>query len=103
VSRIVTGKFRLEVEPVDLGAVLDAALDSVRPMADAREVVVQPRRADGPCRLPGDAARLQQVCWNLLTNAIKFTPRGGHIEARVEQDEAAVTLSVRDDGEGIAA
>src|SRR5581483_5340115 len=85
VSRIVTGKLRLEVRPVDVVAVVDAAIDVVRPAADAKGIQLE-RVLDsevGP--VAGDAARLQQVVWNLLSNAVKFTPRGGHVQIVLER------------------
>jgi PAS domain S-box-containing protein len=102
ISRIVTGKLRLDVRPVDLVAVIEAALDAVRPAADAKGIALQavldPRA--GP--LVADADRLQQVVWNLLSNAIKFTPGGGHVEVRLEPRDGAVDIVVSDTGQGIS-
>jgi len=101
VSRIVSGKFRLDVRPLDLPRVIEAALQSARPAADAKrlrvDVVVDPNA--GP--VSGDAERLQQVVWNLLSNAVKHTPRGGHVQVRLERINSHVELSVSDDGDGI--
>ena len=102
ISRIVTGKLRIDARPVDLAAVAEAALDAVRPAADARrlEVVVECDHTAGP--VTGDPARLQQVVWNLLTNAVKFTPERGRIELRVARVGDHAQVSVHDDGIGIA-
>ncbi len=101
VSRIVTGKFHLSLGPVRLFDVIDAAADSLRPAARARdirlELAVDP--AAGP--VLGDASRLQQVIWNLLSNAIRFAPAGGQVQVRVEDAGSYVELSVADDGPGI--
>jgi PAS domain S-box-containing protein len=102
VSRIVTGKLTLEVEPVDLVTVVGAALESLRPSAEAKRIHLHVDvEADLP-ELAGDPGRLQQVVWNLLSNGVKFTPAGGTvaISARVVGPE--VRLEVRDTGAGIA-
>ncbi|MBI1735923.1 MAG: GAF domain-containing protein [Candidatus Rokubacteria bacterium] len=102
ISRIVTGKLRIEARPVDLAAVAEAALDAVRPAADARriELVVHCDHHAGP--VTGDPGRLQQVVWNLLSNAVKFTPEGGRIELRVARAGDHAQVIVRDNGIGIA-
>jgi PAS domain S-box-containing protein len=103
VSRIISGKLRLDVQAVDLPAVIDTALSAVRPAADAREIrlhhVVDPQA--GP--VSGDPARLQQIVWNLLSNAVKFTPKGGRVELIVQRVESQVQISVSDSGMGIPA
>jgi signal transduction histidine kinase len=103
VSRIVTGKLRLEIHDVDLRDVLDAALASLHPAAEAKSLCIE--TAVDPTLLPvrGDPQRLQQVLWNLLANAVKFTPAGGHVWVEILRGGAAVEIVVRDDGEGIAA
>jgi PAS domain S-box-containing protein len=100
-SRIVSGKLRLDVQPVDLSAVVDAALDTVQPAADAKGIRLT--RAVDPLLglVSGDPNRLQQVVWNLLTNAIKFTPKGGRVEVALAREGAQVELSVSDNGQGI--
>ncbi|MFP5287595.1 MAG: response regulator [Thermoanaerobaculia bacterium] len=104
VSRIITGKLRLELKPVDLSRLIDAALDSVRPAADAKGIrilVTLDRGIRGIGPLVGDPDRLQQVVWNLLSNAIKFTPQGGSVEVRLGQREGQAEIAVRDTGAGI--
>ncbi|HYH45913.1 MAG TPA: ATP-binding protein, partial [Thermoanaerobaculia bacterium] len=101
ISRIVSGKLRLDVQPVDLAAVVEAAVQSTLPAAEAKAIrlhkVIDPRA--GP--VSGDPARLQQVLWNLLTNALKFTPRGGQVQVRLERVNSHVELNVTDTGQGI--
>jgi PAS domain S-box-containing protein len=102
-ARIVRGQLRLDVRPVELAPVIEAAIDTVRPAAAAREIeiasVLEPRA--GP--VPGDPGRLQQITWNLLTNAIKFTPPGGRVEVRLAHCGDHVELVVKDTGSGIPA
>ncbi|WP_158625125.1 hybrid sensor histidine kinase/response regulator [Corallococcus terminator] len=102
VSRIVSGKLKLDVEPVNLSTVVQQALDSVRPAADARGVHVQ-ATVDSSGSVMGDPQRLQQVVWNLLSNAVKFTSRGGHVRLVVERRDSLVELTVEDTGQGIPA
>ncbi|HEX5660594.1 MAG TPA: PAS domain-containing protein [Polyangiales bacterium] len=101
-SRIVAGKLRLDVQPVDLREVIRAALESVAPAAEARSVRVQTVLDShaGPVR--GDPARLQQIVWNLLANAIKFTPKGGRVTVALERISSHVEISISDSGIGIA-
>jgi signal transduction histidine kinase/ActR/RegA family two-component response regulator len=100
-NRIISGKVRLEVQPSDLASVVEAALESVRPSAEAKSlalrVVVDP--AAGP--VIGDPNRLQQVVWNLLTNAVKFTPRGGSVDVQLRRVDSQLEVIVRDTGIGI--
>ena len=100
VSRIAAGKMHLEIQPLDLGTVVDDAVDMVRPAAEAKgvELRVHPE-AVLPVR--GDAARLKQVFWNLLSNAIKFTPAGGRVDIAVRTRDGAAEVAVRDSGQGI--
>ena len=100
VSRIVSGKLRLEMRPVDVREVIEEAVDTVRPTADARGVTLAVAIGNvGP--VSGDAQRLQQIAWNLLSNSIKFTPRGGIVTVRAEQIGATVRIVVTDTGQGI--
>ena len=102
VSRIISGKMRLDVQPTDLAAVIDAAVEAIRPAAEAKQI--QLRRVLDPFAGPvtGDPARLQQVVWNLLSNAVKFTPKGGQAEVRLERVNSHVEILVADTGAGIA-
>lgn len=100
VSRIITGNMRLEVHPVDLKTVVEAALDSVRPAAAAKELRLH-AVLDSEGMILGAAGRLQQVVWNLLMNAVKFTPKGGRIEVALRRVNSQVELVVSDTGEGI--
>jgi PAS domain S-box-containing protein len=100
-ARIVTGKLRIEPILVDLAPVLESALDTVRPAAEAKGVALIADFGMQPEEVIGDPARLQQVVWNLLTNAIKFTSEGGRIELRMEDDSDHVRITVRDTGRGI--
>src|SRR5271166_4375587 len=101
-SRIISGKIRLDVQRVDLPAVLNESIETLRAMAEAKgvrlQVVVDPFA--GP--ISGDPSRLQQVFWNLLNNAIKFTPKGGKVRVVLERVNSHVEVSVIDTGEGIA-
>ena len=100
-SRIMAGKMRIEAAPVDVRAVADAAIATVRPAAAAKNIeILTSYPPDVPAVL-GDGARLQQVIWNLVTNAIKFTERGGTVIVRVACDESTVSISIRDTGMGI--
>jgi PAS domain S-box-containing protein len=103
VSRIVAGRLRLNVEPVDLPAILNEAVATVRPAADAKglrvETVIEPVATP----VSGDADRLQQIVWNLLSNAIKFTPRGGKVQLRLSRVNSHIEVTVSDTGRGISA
>ncbi len=100
-SRIMSGKLRLSMDAVDLTTVLAAAIDAVRPAADAKHIAILSSAGPGALTVSGDAARLQQVLWNLLSNAVKFTPRGGRVEVRAVTVATSVHVSVSDTGEGI--
>jgi len=102
VSRIVAGKLRLDVRPTDPGTFIDAAVEAVRPAADAKGVHVQKVIDSAAIAVPGDPARLQQVVWNLLSNAIKFTPRDGHVQVRLERVNSHIEIVVSDTGQGIS-
>jgi CheY-like chemotaxis protein len=103
VSRIITGKVRLDVRPLELCVVVEAALDAVRPAAEARGVRLHKILDPLPAPVTGDGARLQQVVWNLLSNAIKFTNRGGRVEVTVRRVNSHVEIVVADTGAGISA
>ena len=101
-NRIISGKLRLEVQSVDLPLVIESALETVRPAADAKGIHLRKRIGRHTGRISGDPARLQQVIWNLLSNAIKFTPREGTVEISLTPRNSQVQLKVTDSGEGIA-
>jgi PAS domain S-box-containing protein len=103
VSRIVTGKLRLDVKPANLSTIVGDAIEVVRPAADAKRVSIVVERLDEPALLVGDATRLQQVVWNLLSNAVKFTDSGGHVFVQLDQAGSNFHLKVRDTGKGIEA
>ncbi len=101
VSRVITGKLQLNLHPVDLVTLVDAALDAVRPAIEAKEIQIE-TIIDASLRVIfGDADRLQQVIWNLLSNAAKFTPNGGRVEISVSQTTGHVQIQVKDSGPGI--
>ena len=102
VSRIVAGKLRLSLQPVDLREVIVDAADTVSQDARARDVRLTVPETRDPIEVHGDAARLQQVIWNLLSNAIKFTPPGGEVRVAVDPGDHQVTVRVCDTGVGIA-
>src|SRR4029079_7390782 len=86
VSRVITGKLQLHLGPVDLISVVHAALDAVRPALEAKDIRIETEVPDGLKVIAGDGDRLQQVVWNLLSNASKFTPVGGTVGVRISQD-----------------
>jgi PAS domain S-box-containing protein len=102
VSRIVAGRFRIEVASVDLARVVAAAVATVEPTATARRIELTTRADPRTGPVLGDANRLQQAVWNLLANAVKFTPVGGHVDVIIEQAEGRACILVRDTGAGIA-
>lgn len=102
VSRIITGKLRMDVRPADPDSFIDAAVDAVRPAAEAKGVRIQKVTDTGTVSIPGDPVRLQQVVWNLLANAIKFTPRGGRVQIRSERVNSHLEIIVSDTGSGIS-
>ncbi|MBI2216237.1 MAG: hybrid sensor histidine kinase/response regulator [Candidatus Rokubacteria bacterium] len=102
VSRIVNGKLPLDVRPLDLGAVIAAAIDGVRDAADAKGVVIGTSIDSEATAVAGDAHRLQQVVWNLLSNAVKFTAPEGRVDVRLENHGQEVAIVVADTGIGIA-
>jgi len=102
VSRVISGKMRLDVRPLELTAVVEQALDAVRPAADAKEVRLQSVLDPRAGVVAGDPDRLRQVTWNLLMNAVKFTPNGGRVQARLQRAASHVEIVVSDTGRGIA-
>ncbi|WP_437503243.1 ATP-binding protein [Sorangium sp. So ce1099] len=102
VSRIITGKLRLNTVAVDLAAVVEAAVDTIAPTARAKEIELCVELGEGLGRVSGDPDRLQQVMWNLLSNAVKFTPKRGRVTVRVERSDSQVAIVVMDNGKGIA-
>jgi len=102
VSRIISGKLRLDMRTVDLISIVNAAIDSIRPAADAKGILLQTMLDPTAGPISGDADRLQQVVWNLLTNAVKFTPKGGRIQVKVQRIDSHVEIVVSDSGVGIS-
>jgi signal transduction histidine kinase/ActR/RegA family two-component response regulator len=102
-NRIVSGKIRLEVQRLDLVAVIEAALDSVRPSAEAKGIAVRTTLDTRGGQVFGDPGRLQQVIWNVLSNAVKFTPKGGKIDVLLQRVSSHVEITVSDTGSGISA
>ena len=102
VSRIISGKVRLDIQRVDLAPIVQSALDTVRPAADAKGVrliaIADPRTP----AVSGDPERLQQILWNVLSNAVKFTERGGQVQVRLEQVNSHIEITVTDTGTGIS-
>ena len=101
VSRMSVGKMRLDVRQVDLPAVIEHALDAVRPAAEAKGIRLQPVLDPRAGPVVGDPDRLQQVAWNLLMNAVKFTPKGGRVQLYLQRVNSHVEIVVSDDGPGI--
>lgn len=101
VSRVITGKLQLNLGPVDLITVVDAALDAVRPAMEAKEIKIETIIGANLRLVSGDGDRLQQVVWNVLSNAAKFTPAGGRVEISVGQTVTHVQIQVKDSGPGI--
>jgi signal transduction histidine kinase len=102
VSRIVAGKLRMELGPIELGPLVQACVEEMRPAAAAKGVEVEASIA-ADTALGGDARRLQQVARNLLSNALKFTPRGGRISVEITREDESLALKVSDTGKGIPA
>jgi CheY-like chemotaxis protein len=102
-SAMSAAGLRLTVTRVDLRDLVDGAVETIRPAADAKGIRIATVIADGIDEIAGDPGRLRQVLWNLLSNAVKFTPAGGDVEIRVTQDPSGIEITVRDSGPGIAA
>jgi PAS domain S-box-containing protein len=103
VSRIITGNLRLDVRQIDPGSFIEAAIEALRPAAEAKDVRIQKLMDTGVATVAGDPARLQQVVWNLLSNAIKFTPKGGRVQVRLERVNSRIEITISDTGGGIKA
>ena len=101
-ARIVSGKLRLDLQPVDLVSVIMSAVDVVTPAARARGVALGTSLDPAMAQLHGDQARLQQIVWNLLSNAVKFTDAGGRVQVELSYDARYAAIAVRDTGRGIA-
>jgi len=101
-SRIISGKLRLEVQTVDLTPLLQAAIETVRPSAEAKAIRIDPVLDPLAGPIKGDPARIQQIFWNLLSNAVKFTPKGGKIQVHLRRINSHIEISVSDNGQGIA-
>ncbi|HEV7683637.1 MAG TPA: MASE1 domain-containing protein [Pyrinomonadaceae bacterium] len=102
VSRIVSGKLQFDLRPVDMTKVVEAAVDSMRPSADAKNIGVRMHVSANVAPVSGDFNRLQQVVWNLLTNAVKFSPTGTEIDVQLSPVAEDVQIEVRDRGQGIS-
>ena len=102
VSRIITGNLKLEVHPLNIAPVVSAAIDALRPAAAAKGILVETKLDPKRCLVSGDPNRLRQVIWNLLMNAIKFTPRGGKVSLHLKCVPGGARLTVADTGDGIS-
>jgi len=103
VSRIISGKFQLDPRPVQLSQVVQAAVEAIRPTADTRQIKITTKISPHLGPVAGDAVRLQQVVWNLVSNAVKFSSVGGEVEVDVSGNSSEIQIVVRDSGEGIPA
>ena len=102
VSRIISGKVRMNIQPVELAAIVRDALETVRPAADAKKVQIEMSVDPQATMVSGDPERLQQIIWNVVSNAVKFTGSGGRVEVRLSQVDSRVHVTVQDTGIGIA-
>jgi signal transduction histidine kinase len=102
VSRVITGSFRLNIGAVDLATVINAAIDSLQLASEAKNIQVVVTLDPSARHISGDSSRLQQVVWNLVSNAIKFTPSDGRIEVRLERADSDAQIQVSDTGQGIS-
>ena len=102
ISRIVSGRLRLDVRAIELAPIIEAALDVVRPAAEAKAIELHAEFGREPGEVSGDPTRLQQVIWNLLSNAVKFTPDGGRVTVQLARINGQVEINITDNGAGIA-
>lgn len=102
VSRIITGKLQIEPRRVDLCSVIEAAIDGVRPSFEAKNIQFETVMDSAACLVSGDANRLQQIFWNLFSNAVKFTPEGGNVRVQVTSSGPRISVAVSDSGIGIS-
>jgi Signal transduction histidine kinase len=102
-SRIISGKLRLTVGPVDLHPVIEAAIEAMQPAVEAKRIRLQVILDSNVGMISGDPDRLQQVVWNLISNAVKFTPKGGRVQVRLQRINSHVDLAVSDTGQGVSA
>jgi signal transduction histidine kinase/ActR/RegA family two-component response regulator len=101
-ARIISGKLRIEVGPVDLVEVIEEAIRTIYPAADAKGITIKTDLNPKVGQITGDGQRLQQVVWNLLSNAVKFTPTGGQVETKLERVDPHICITVSDTGKGIS-
>ena len=101
VSRIITGKLQIERTSVDLSKVIESAFESIRPSAEAKSICFNTDFDGCRCRVLGDSTRLQQIFWNLFSNAVKFTPKGGQVNVSVSSVDSRINVAVTDTGIGI--
>ena len=94
VSRVITGNMRLEVQPLNVSTVLEAALDTVRPAATSKRIRLESALDPRAGPIMGDPGRLQQVAWNLLMNAVKFTPNGGRVQLHLQRADSHIEIMV---------
>jgi PAS domain S-box-containing protein len=102
ISRIISGKLRLDVRIIEPGDIIEAAVESARPAAEAKNIRLHALLDRGAGVVAGDPDRLQQIVWNLVSNAVKFTPKGGRVQVRLERINSHVEITVSDTGQGIA-
>jgi CheY-like chemotaxis protein len=102
-ARIISGKLRLDLGPVDLVLIIEQAVQTIQPAADAKGISIEIDLPPEIGQITGDPTRLQQVIWNLLSNAIKFTPQGGRVLVRLERVDPHIRVTVSDTGKGIGA
>jgi signal transduction histidine kinase len=101
VSRVVSGKLRMEIGPCELVEVVNAGIDTVRPAAEARGITLDVQLDPAASKASCDSTRIQQVVWNLVSNAVKFTPKGGRVSVTLARERSSFQIQVRDNGQGI--